>query len=168
MKTIRSLAILAAGAFCIAASVSAQTLYKLIDKNGKVTYSEEKPKNFDGQVIPLTIDPNANTATLPKPAAAPGKGGEVGEMKVRSRGNMSDRQRDAEARYAQAKEKLESSKKALQDAKDNPGPDDMMMVGKVGGGVRNIPSEEYEKRLAKLEQDVKDAEDELARAEKDR
>ena len=27
--------------FCDAAS--AQTLYKLIDKNGKVTYSEEKP-----------------------------------------------------------------------------------------------------------------------------
>src|SRR5580704_10815022 len=44
----------------------AQTVYKLIDKNGKITYSEEKPKNFDGQVIPMNIDPNANTATLPK------------------------------------------------------------------------------------------------------
>ena len=44
----------------------AQTLYKLIDKNGKITYSEEKPKNFDGQVIPMNIDPNANTATMPK------------------------------------------------------------------------------------------------------
>ena len=144
----------------------AQTLYKLIGKDGKVTYSEEKPKNFDGQVIPLTIDPNANTATLPKPAAAPGKGGEVGEMKVRPRNAVSDSQRDRDARLAQAKERLENAKKALQDAKDNPGPDDMMMVGKVGGGVRNIPSEDYSKRLAKLEQDVKDAEDELARAER--
>ena len=29
--------------------VAAQTtLYKLIDKNGKVTYSDSPPKNFDG------------------------------------------------------------------------------------------------------------------------
>lgn len=156
-------------ALCVAAVPAfAQTLYKLIDKNGKVTYSEEKPKQFDGQVIPMNIDPNANTATLPKPQAAPGKGGEVGEMKVRQRNPVSESQRDAEARLIQAKEKLENAKKALQDAKENPGPDDMMMVGKVGGGVRNIPSDDYAKRLAQLEQGVKDAEDEVSQAEKGR
>jgi len=38
------------------------TLYKLIDKNGKVTYSDSPPKNFDGQVIPVDIDTKRNTA----------------------------------------------------------------------------------------------------------
>src|ERR1700733_2938822 len=57
---------LAAAAGLLAFHASAEVLYKLIDKNGKVTYSEEKPKSFDGQVIRIDIDPNANTATLPK------------------------------------------------------------------------------------------------------
>ena len=55
---------------CLAASgASAETFYKLIDSNGKVTYSEKPPKDFDGKVIRLDIDPNANTATLAKPPA---------------------------------------------------------------------------------------------------
>ena len=58
--------IIIAGVAAAAQCAFAQTLYKLIDKNGKVTYSEEKPKEYDGQVIQLNIDPNANTATLPK------------------------------------------------------------------------------------------------------
>ena len=164
MSAPRHLIRLGLAALCVAAAPAfAQTLYKLIDKNGKVTYSEEKPKNFDGQVIPMNIDPNANTATLPKPAQAQG-----GEQGGRQRNAESARQRDAEARRAQAQEKLDNAKKALQDLKDNPGPDDMMMVGKVGGGVRNIPTDDYSKRLAQAEQAVKDAEDELSRAEKDR
>src|SRR5258708_32401959 len=58
------IALVAAAASC--ATASAQTLYKLIDKNGKITYSESRPKEFDGQVIELNIDPNANRAVLPK------------------------------------------------------------------------------------------------------
>ena len=52
-----------------AATASAETIYKLIDRNGQVTYSEAPPKSFDGQVIRMNLDPNANTATLSKPAA---------------------------------------------------------------------------------------------------
>ena len=46
------------------------TLYKLIDKNGKVTYVDTPPKNFDGQVIPVDIDTKRNSATI-KPAVQP-------------------------------------------------------------------------------------------------
>ena len=67
---------IAAALALAAVSAQAQTLYKLIDKNGKITYSEEAPKNFDGKVIKIEVNPNANTATLPKfedtkPNAAP-------------------------------------------------------------------------------------------------
>jgi hypothetical protein len=148
-----------------ASVVSAETLYKLIDKNGKVTYSGEKPKNFDGQVIRIDIDPNANTATLPKPPPA-SKGGEEGTRRApTSFGNPA--RAAAEDRVRMAKEKLEAARKTLQDVRDNPGVDDVQFVGKVGGGARPVPSEEYLARLAQLEGAVKDAEEELRRAEKE-
>ena len=146
-------------ALVIAPCALAQTLYKLIDKNGKVTYSEEKPKNFDGQVIPLNIDPNANTATLPK-----GEGLRAGDGVQRKQGDGPKLTRDQE--IDRALDRLNKAKEALQKAKANPGPDDMMMVGKVGGGMRYEPSEEYQKRLDQLEQNVKDAQDALDRAQK--
>ena len=157
---LRAAAGLAAGLLCAAAS--AETLYKLIDKNGKVTYSESKPKTFDGQVIQINIDPNANTATLEKPQPKA-----IGEGTVnRQRGETkSPSQMDDEARVAQARERLDRAQKALQDAKDNPQDGDMMMVGKVGGGVRNIPSDAYQARLDRLEADVRSAQDDLKRAE---
>jgi len=74
----------------------AQTLYKLIDKNGKVTYAEKPPKDFDGQVIRLDIDPKANTATLPKP---------TGPLVDPARTTSDDKVRAA-------KDKLEVAKKA--------------------------------------------------------
>ena len=160
---VRCALAVAAGVFC--AGACAETLYKLIDKNGKVTYSESKPKTFDGQVIRIDIDPNANTATLEKPQpAAAGEGRanrERGERK-------SPAQMDEEARIAQARERLAAAQKALQDAKDNPKDGDMMMVGKVGGGVRNIPSDAYQQRLDGLEAEVKNAQDDLRRAEQGR
>jgi hypothetical protein len=156
MRTGHFLTAAITGVMLLAAPCAfAQTLYKLIDKDGKITYSQEKPKNFDGQVIQLNIDPNANTATLPSgakataPAPAPRKNAAAAEYQV-----------------AQAKDRLEKAKSALQDAKDNPGEKDQQILGNKGGGVRFIPTEEYQARIKQLEQNVKDAEDNLARVEK--
>ena len=154
---------LSAGWFCTAAG--AETLYKLIDKNGKVTYSEAKPKTFDGQVIQLNIDPNANTATLEKPQ--PKALGEAAAPRQRGEG-QSPAKMDEEARLAQARDRFERAQKALQDAKDNPQDGDLMMVGKVGGGVRTIPSEAYQERLARLETEARLAQEDLQRAEQGR
>ena len=149
-----TLGVVMAGAQC----ALAQTVYKLIDKNGKITYSEEKPKNFDGQVIPMNIDPNANTATLPKGDFRPP--GSEGIQRVQKPKPNTGQQ------LGEAKERLEKAQAALQNAKDNPTADERMMVGKVGGGVRYVESEDYQKKIQQLEQDVKDAEDNLARVEK--
>ena len=46
----RSIPLLAVACAFFASAACAQTLYKLVDKNGKVTYSESPPKDFDGQV----------------------------------------------------------------------------------------------------------------------
>ena len=144
MKRILLAAMLAA----FALGASAQTLYKLIDKNGKVTYAEKPPKDFDGKVIRIDVDPNANTATLPKPT-----------------GPLVDPARGAsEAGVKAAQEKLEAAKKAYQQALDNPGDGDVSYIGNKGGGTRAVPTEEYSKRLATLEKAVKDAEEEVKRA----
>ena len=150
-------------ALCLPAS--AQTLYKLIDKNGKVTYSEAKPKTFDGQVIQLDINPNANTATLEKPQPKAMGEGTVNRQRGES---QSPKKMDEEARIAQARERLERAQKALQDAKDNPQEGDVMLVGKVGGGARTILSEAYQQRLERLETEVRVAQEELQRAEQGR
>lgn len=153
-----SLLLAAAGVLAVGGAV-AQTLYKLIDKNGKVTYSEKAPKDFDGKVIRLDIDTKANTATLPKPAAAPRP--ETESEKIIRRPTPA-----AEADKAQAaRDKLALARRALQDAIDNPAEGEVQRIGKVGGGTRPVQSEEYQKRIATLEENVRRAEEELRVAE---
>jgi hypothetical protein len=151
---MKRLPVLLAAACSLAASLAfAQTLYKLVDKNGKVTYSETAPKpgDFDGTVTRIEVNPNANTATLPKyegrakdPATNPG-------------GRAPSR--DA------AQQKLDAARKALENARENPSADEVTRVGTKSGFTRPVESEEYKAKLAKLEADVKAAEEELKRAE---
>jgi predicted lipid-binding transport protein (Tim44 family) len=155
---------LAAALAFLATGAGAQTLYKLIDKNGKVTYSEKPPKDFDGKVVPMNIDPNANTATLPKlpPASTPDSSGskEPGRKskETASAAPKSESVDDIRAR-------LEAAKQAYQDAVDNPGEGDVMRVGNVNGMTRPVFSEAYQARLNSLEGAVKKAEEDLRRAQ---
>ena len=139
-----------------APGVQAQTLYKLIGKDGKVTYSEKAPKDFDGKVIRMDIDPKANTATLP----------EGSRLQEKSEASQRSAARDEQLRAARAR--VDASRKALEDARNNPGEGDIARMGIKGGGTRPVPSENYQQRLAKLERDLKDAEDELAKLERGR
>jgi hypothetical protein len=142
------------GFFALAAnSALGQTLYKLIDRNGKVTYSEEAPKDFDGKVIRIDIDPNRNRATLGVPPPAPAARQPAATMPETAK------------RVAQARERLEAARKALAQAREHPAEDDTRFVGKVGGGARSVPTEAYQERLAGLERAVKEAEDELGKAQ---
>ena len=141
--------IIALALAALAGPAAAQTLYKLIDKNGKVTYSETKPKEFDGKVIPLDIDPARNSATLPKyeapkaGAQPPGNGNGVNA----------------------ARERVEALRKELQDARDNPREEDYDRVGTVSGGARPVLNDTYRKRIARLEEDLAKAEAQLRRTE---
>ena len=146
---LAAIAVLGAGA------ANAQTLYKLIDKNGKVTYSENAPKpgEFDGQVIRIDVNPNQNTATLPRPPRR--------EAVEREQAQAAARATDVKA----AREKLDAARNALAQAQENPSPEEVRRVGTTKGFTRPVESDEYKARLAKLEADVKQAEEELRRAE---
>jgi hypothetical protein len=150
------------GAAIAATGAAAQTLYKLIDKNGKVTYSEKPPKDFDGKVIRMDIDPKANTATLPKPGAA-ARSESANEKIIRAPSPA----KGGDPVQA-ARDRLEAARKTLQDAIDNPAEGEVQRVGKVGGGTRPVQSEEYQKRVATLEENVRKAEEELRLAERNR
>jgi len=153
--------VLAAWTLAAAAPAFAQTVYKLIDRDGKVTYSESPPKDFDGQVIRIDIDPNANKATLGVPQPTPQAAGEGKKRAHVPEAAAPDRSK----RIEEAREKLDDARKALEEARANPGPDDMRFLGKVGGGSRSVPTEAYQQRLDKLEHAVKEAENELAKAQ---
>jgi hypothetical protein len=145
---------------------AAQTVYKLIDRNGKVTYSEEPPKNFDGKVIRIDIDPNANRATLgvPPPAAKPG----ADTAKPAATPPAKPAAPSAEDRLEEARQKLEDRQRELADARDNPREGEIQWIGNKGGGTRAVPTDAYQQRLAGLERAVKEAEDEVHELEKHR
>jgi exonuclease VII small subunit len=152
----------------VALPAAAQTLYKLIDKNGKITYSEEKPKNFDGQVVVIEVDPNRNTATLPKyesPKAPPTDRAKEVDARKSVAGDVKKRL-TPEQQLQEARDRLENARKAFADARDNPREGDIRRLGKVGGGTRPVPTEEYQARVAALEAAVKAAEDEVQKLER--
>jgi hypothetical protein len=158
MKPMLTRISLVAAAALAAASVpvDAQTLYKLIGKDGKVTYAEKPPKDFDGKVIRMDIDPKANTATLP----------EGSRLREKSEAGQAGTARDEQLKAARGR--VDAARKALEDARANPGEGDIARMGKKGGGTRPVPTEDYQQRLAKLERDVKDAEDALQKLERGR
>jgi hypothetical protein len=157
--------LLVALALAIALPASAQTLYKLIDKNGKVTYAEKPPKDFDGKVIRMDIDPNANTAVLPKPGA--GEGGPTASPEAQQiRKGLQEANRNEKA-LERARQNLDAAKRALQSLIDNPGELDVMRMGTVGGGTRPVFTEDYQERIKNAEATVKAAEEEVARIERE-
>jgi hypothetical protein len=143
----------------VATVAGAETLYKLIDKNGKVTYVEKPPKDFDGKVIRLDIDTSANTS-VGRSATAPGR---RSEDIVRSNPGAAH-----EAEVAAAREKLETARKAYAEARDNPGENDVQRMGTKSGFTRPVFSEEYQRKLDRLEDDVKQAGLELEKLERGR
>jgi Domain of unknown function (DUF4124) len=139
--------------------LAAQTVYKLIAKDGKVTYGDKPPKEFDGQVIRIDIDPNANRAKLPNP-------NEPSALSKPTPMSMQEARRfDTALALARAREALEKAKKDLADGQE-PKEGEVDWIGKVGGGARPVPTDAYNARIANLEISVKSAEAELARAEK--
>jgi len=154
---------LAASMLIAAVPAAAQTVYKLIDKNGKVTYSEEKPKSFDGKVIRMDIDPNANKADLGAPTTDTG-GDAAARTREKVKANDAARAQGRIDKLQAARDKLKAAQDAYAEAREHPvDGTDIQYVGNKGGGTRAVPSEAYQKRLGELEHAMKEAEDELHR-----
>ena len=148
----------------VALAQGSQVLWKLVDKKGRVTYVDQPPKEFDGVVTRIDIPLDARSApapSAPAPArpAASGAGSPGGAAAAPAAGG------NGGAELARARAKLEEARKAYEGGKE-PGPEDVVWVGRKGGGARPEISESYAARVKKLEDAVRAAEQEVERLER--
>ncbi len=139
--------------------VDAQTLYKHVDKDGKVTYSDKPPKEGDtGKATKVTVD---TTANVTKHVNKDSKGNAQKFSDVKARGDARIALRDKLLGDIKLAEKsVEDANKALEDGRQP-------LPGETRGGA-NAPMQrtpEYHERIAKLEGAVKNAEANVKRAE---
>lgn len=103
---------LAAAAFALASLVAVpaagQALYRLVGKDGKVTYSDRVPKGFDGEVTRIETDPQTNAigaapAGPASGASAQSPGSEINEQRKARRLELAAALESARAKLAAAK-----------------------------------------------------------------
>ena len=173
----------------------AQVLYKWIDAQGKVQYSDQPPKGFKGEVTRIEPDPPPTFSTQPRPAAPAAKPeAKPAKAEDRAAPDLAARRKERREKLAadvtRAREKLEAAKKAL-DGDEGPGVDERQVVRQTyrkgtqpatsrsncremtgADGKKTLmcpalePSSSYYERVQQLEEAVKRAEEELELAER--
>jgi hypothetical protein len=116
-------AILAVASLVAATGASPPVLYKLIAKDGRITYSDRAPKNFEGQVIRLEPDTESNLVPSnrpPAPAAPAASGTSFGADRKANREALQKALRAAQ-------DKVEAARQAKAEGTE-PGPDEMQVV----------------------------------------
>jgi len=136
----------------------AQTIYKLIDKNGRITFTDTAPKNFEGQVIPIEIDTRANIAQPPK--IPPGGSPPMSPYETQRELTRNE----TRLRLNQARDRYNAAKDALEQGKD-PQEGEWQTLVQQGGGGRRVPNESFFERQKMLEANLQAAERALAEAE---
>ena len=155
-------------ALVIAGASSAQTstVYKHVDKDGKVTYSEKPPAKDDPKVEgkadgakKLGVDNQRNVIKSYVP-----KTGSDGTGAARAFDKRVDRNNELRAKLEEAQRELEDAKAAFEAGRD-PLDDEWQTVGAAAGRPARIPTEGYHQRVKALEQAVKNAEEKVKQAE---
>lgn len=174
---------------------AAQTLYKWVDTEGRVQYSDKAPKGFTGEVT--RIETETDKVTLP-PAAPPPVPTAPAPAQEKAKAAPADsigakRRATREvlgARLKEARAKVEAVKKAMEES-ESPEPDERQTIQQraAGGGMHgmaprsncraevgkdgkkgvmcptSVPTSEYYDRVARQEVALRKAEEELAAAE---
>jgi hypothetical protein len=96
----RAVAIVAA-TLLLALPCGAQVLYKLTDRQGKVSYVDVVPKGFDGEVMRIEPDEKP-TQTVPRPTASRPAPTTINDVRVANREALESQLRAARERYAAA------------------------------------------------------------------
>lgn len=142
-------------------SVNAQTLYKYVDADGKVTYSDKAPKPGE-KAEAVKTDVQANVVAAPKNTINGVKQTITG---INARGKQLEVDRAALQKNADdARAAMEKAKKALDDGQEVL-LEEKQIVAKEGGKNTMIIKESYYARIAGLEAAVKAAEANYERAE---
>ena len=180
-------ALLLSLAAAVAMPASGQILYKLIDREGRVTYSDREPKNFDGKVIRLEPDTVSNILPSAKPGEAGTKAGAapgVAETRRLAREDLEKKLRAAQARVEAARkakaeggdplpdelQTIQHRRPPLKAGEQPPNRNCFLTTDASGTSTLNCPSrvphDAYYERQKQLEDDLRRAEEELELAER--
>ncbi|HEX4944181.1 MAG TPA: DUF4124 domain-containing protein [Usitatibacteraceae bacterium] len=180
-------ALLLALAATVAWPAAAQVLYKLTDRQGRVTYSDSEPRNFDGTVVRLEADTAANimpSAKKGESAPRPGPDSGIGEDRRHVREDLEKKLRAAQARVdavrkakAEGGEPLPEEMQTIQHRRAPlgpgqapPNPNCFAAVDPNGAASLNcptrVPLDAFYQRQKQLEEELRRAEEELALAER--
>ena len=114
---IAALGIAWAAALAVPSAALSQAFYKWTDKDGKVQYADQPPKNFTGPIIRVEPDAKADATALPP---VPPKLGTKAAEEAPPPPDMATKRRDLrkklEANLTRARENLELAKLALAEA----------------------------------------------------
>jgi|APFre7841882724_1041349.scaffolds.fasta_scaffold118150_2 predicted RNA-binding protein len=139
------------------APAKVEVIYKLIARDGRVTYTQSAPKDFPGRVVKIEIDPRANQVVFPRPNERPQF------LQPRALTPQEARRLETENDRVKAQDALDEAKKALKDGQE-PREGELNWIGNRGGGARPVPTEAFQNRIKALEDAVKAAEENLDRA----
>ena len=154
MRRYSPIALLLAMSF----AVSAQTIYKQVDKDGKVTYTDNPPsKEQAAQKVDIDTERNVAKPLRSNPLQA--KGSADNQLKRRA-----DTEAALEKKIEQARAKLDLAKDELAKGKE-PQEEDWMTVGAQSGTPFRHLNEAYFERVKQLEEAVRQAEQELDNAQ---
>lgn len=180
-------AFLLALAASLALPASAQVLFKLIDRQGRVTYSDREPKVFDGTVVRIETDtasnivPSAKAGDAQRPASVPS---EWSENRRRSRDELEKKLRAAQSRVEAARkakaegdeplaeelQTIQHRHPPLKSGQQPPNPNCFTATDASGTAFLNcptrIPHDAFYDRQKKLAEELVKAEEELALAER--
>jgi Domain of unknown function (DUF4124) len=150
MRRYSPIALLLAMSF----AVSAQTIYKQVDKDGKVTYTDKPPpKEQASQKVDIDTERNLAKSLGTNPVQA--KESADNQLKRRT-----DTDAAREKKIEQARAKLDLAKEELAIGKE-PQEEDWMTVGAQSGRPFRHLNEAYFERVKQLEEAVRQAEEEL-------
>ena len=182
-------------AWLAAGPAAAQTLYKWVDTEGRVQYSDKLPKGFKGEFTRIETETDKVTlpaAATPSAPPAPAATAPVQE-KAKAESVAAKRRATREvlgARLKEARAKVEAIRKAM-DESESPEPEERQIIQQRGAQVAadgvalrsncrvevgkdgkkgvmcptSIPAPEYYDRVARQEAALRKAEEDLAAAE---
>jgi hypothetical protein len=135
-------------------AVSAQDIYKQVDKDGKVTYTDKPPSKEEAS---QKVDINTERNVAKPLGSRPRQARELADSQLKHRADteatLEKEIERARARLDLVKEELEKGKEPL---------DEEWMTGGVQGRTFRRPNEAYYERVKRLEESVRMAEEELA------
>jgi len=165
-----------AASVCFAPALLAEVLYKHIDKDGKVTYSDAIPPEQGGKASRLRVDPTGNTMMPFRVPAEPERNMQAPLLRKDGDGALIPGTTLHHQHLTQeARTRVEAARKAFEDVRDNPTKSDFHWVERpnygdrgmwIGSIRRRVPTDEYLARLEGRVRDLREAEEQLKALER--